>query len=147
MSMFGSKRQDAFSDMSDSRPAPSHANAAGTLIAHGVRVEGDFSSQGDVSIEGEVHGTVKITGRLSVGPQALLKADVSAERATIAGGVEGNVSVTSHLELASTARVMGDIVCETIAVESGAALNGKVMIGTKSNGKSGKPDTKEAKAG
>jgi cytoskeletal protein CcmA (bactofilin family) len=147
MSLFGTKHQDTFSDMSESRPVSPQTQAAGTLIAHGVRVEGDFSSQGDVQIEGEVHGAVKITGRLSAGPQAMLKADVSAERAKIAGTVEGNVSVVTHLELTSTARVNGDIVCETIAVESGATLNGKVMIGPKGNAKAGKAEAKESKAG
>lgn len=102
-----------------------------TLIAQGVKVEGDFSSQGDVSIEGEVHGTVKIIGRLSVGSQAMLKADVTAEQATVAGTVEGNVSVNGHLELKSTANITGDVTCETASVDSGAKLAGKVLIGAK----------------
>lgn len=117
-----------------------------TLIAHGVRVEGDFSSQGDVSIEGEVHGKVQVTGRLTVGSQALLKADVVAEQASIAGVVQGNISVKGHLELASTAKVTGDIVCKTAGVESGAMLNGKASIGM--NAASGSPssDKKEEKS-
>lgn len=102
-----------------------------TVIAHGVRVEGDFSSQGDVLIEGEVHGNVATSGMLTVGPQAKLKADVKAEKAVIAGVIEGNVTVGSHLDLKATAKIMGDLVCETAAVESGATLSGKVTIGTK----------------
>lgn len=102
-----------------------------TVIAHGVRVEGDFSSQGDVVIEGEVHGNVAVSGMLSVGPQAKLKAGVSAEKAMVSGSIEGNVTVTGHLEIKSTAQIIGDVQCETATVESGAALNGKVMIGAK----------------
>lgn len=102
-----------------------------TLIAQGVKVEGDFSSQGDVSIEGEVHGTVKIIGRLSVGTQAMLKADVTAEQSTVAGSIEGNLTVSGHLELKSTAKILGDVMCETASVDSGAQLSGKVTIGAK----------------
>lgn len=109
--------------------------ASATVIAHGVRVEGDFSSQGDVVIEGEVHGNVAVGGSLSVGAQAKLKADVSAEQATIAGVVEGNMTIRSHLDLKATAKVAGDVSCETAAIESGATLCGKVMIGAKMENK------------
>jgi cytoskeletal protein CcmA (bactofilin family) len=129
--MFTQKRPEGGSEMPDMRSGMMSQAGATTLIAKGVRVEGDFASQGDVSIEGEVHGTVRITGRLSIGPQAKLKADVSADQSTVAGTVEGNLTVLGHLELKSTARIMGDIACETISVDSGAVLNGKVMIGVK----------------
>ncbi|MFA5935936.1 MAG: polymer-forming cytoskeletal protein [Patescibacteria group bacterium] len=117
--------------MNEQRASFGGGSGAATLIAHGVRVEGDFSSQGDVSIEGEVHGAVKITGRLSVGSQAMLKADVTADQATVAGTIEGNLTVANHLDITATAKITGDVVCETATVESGAVLNGKVMIGAK----------------
>jgi cytoskeletal protein CcmA (bactofilin family) len=107
--------------------------SASTVIANGVRVEGDFSSQGDVLIEGEVHGNVSTSGMLTVGPAAKLKADVKAEKAVIAGTVEGNLTIASHLDLKSTACLMGDLTCETATVESGAAMNGRAMIGSKAS--------------
>ena len=104
-----------------------------TVIALGVRVDGDFSSQGDVVIDGEMNGTVVVSGMLTVGPQARLKADVSAEKALIAGTIEGNLTVVSHLDLKATATLLGDITCETASVESGASVQGKVVIGVKTN--------------
>ena len=111
--------------------APIAGRPSATVIAHGVRVEGDFSSQGDVVIEGEVRGNVAVAGMLSVGPQAKLNAGVSAEKAMVSGSIEGNVTVTGHLEIKSTAQIIGDVQSETASVESGAVLNGKVMIGAK----------------
>jgi len=128
MSMFTSpKRED---DMPEDhsfggRPSPA------TVIAGGVRVEGDFTSQGDVLIEGEVHGNVTTTGLLTVGPQAKLKAGVKAEKAIIAGIIEGNLEVGSHLDIKSTASILGDITCQTASVESGATMDGRVEIGAK----------------
>lgn len=123
---------------------------AATVIAGGVRVEGDFTSQGDVLIEGEVHGNVTTSGMLTVGPQAKLKAGVRAEKAVIAGTVEGNLDVGSHLDLKSTARIVGDIVCQTASVESGASVDGRVAIGAKAapsgprhGAKAGTQDVKE----
>ncbi|MBU1033242.1 MAG: polymer-forming cytoskeletal protein [Patescibacteria group bacterium] len=104
--------------------------ATATIIAHGVRVEGNFSSQSDVLIEGEVEGNVSTTGMLTVGSQARLKADVTAENASIAGAVEGNLHIGSHLDIKATAMLLGDVTCETATLESGATINGKVIIGS-----------------
>ncbi|MDQ7815218.1 MAG: polymer-forming cytoskeletal protein [Patescibacteria group bacterium] len=100
-----------------------------TVIAKGVKVEGDFDSQGDVMIEGQVNGHVSTNGLLTVGNEARLKADVSAANAVIAGDLEGTVNVSGRLELKSTAKIQGDVTCETAIVEAGAALNGKFMVG------------------
>lgn len=101
-----------------------------TVIAHGVKVEGDFSSQGDVTIEGEVHGKVATSGMLNVGPRAVLKADITAGKAVIAGSIEGNLHIGSHIEIKATAKILGDLECGTATVESGATLCGKVIIGS-----------------
>ncbi len=111
-------------------PTPVASGGAGsTVIARGVRVEGDFKSQGDVVIEGEVDGQITTSAVLTVGSDAKLKAQVVAEEATIAGQVEGSITVKKRLELKMTAKITGDVTCETIIVEAGAALNGKVSVG------------------
>lgn len=112
----------------------SRHGASSTVIAHGVKVEGNFSSQSDVLIEGDVDGNVATSGSLTVGPQARLKADIKAEKAVIAGSVEGSVHIGSHLEIKATARLLGDITCQTASLESGASLNGKVIIGKSPSG-------------
>ena len=109
-----------------SAPPTSHA---GTIIARGVKVEGEFSSQGDVVIEGEVQGNIAAVGTLTVGSEAIIKADLKSEEAIISGTVTGNVTVTKQLVLHSSAKIKGNIVCERITVESGAMLEGNVRIG------------------
>ena len=69
MSMFTTqKRADSASPYypSDSQSSSSNTGANKTIIARGVKVEGDFMSQGDVVIEGEVHGKVATTGTLTL---------------------------------------------------------------------------------
>lgn len=100
-----------------------------TLIARGVRVEGEFTSQGDVAIEGEVSGTLTCSGALTVGVEAKIKADVKATDVIVSGIVEGNIVASRRLELKSGARVTGDVTCEVIVVEGGASLNGKISSG------------------
>lgn len=117
-----------------SAPSIFHASTKAvpaTVIAKGVRLEGQFKSQGDVLIEGEVQGTVQTDGLLTVGPEAWVKATVTATDAVIAGKVEGEMTAKRRLEVKSTARMVGDIICETIIVEAGAALKGNLTSGAK----------------
>lgn len=103
--------------------------SAHTMIARGVRVEGEFRSQGNVTIEGELIGSLTCGGHLIIGPEASIQASVQAEEATISGMIEGNVQASRKLELKSTARIKGDIVAELVAIEAGACLEGMVRIG------------------
>jgi cytoskeletal protein CcmA (bactofilin family) len=120
------------------------ATTTGTVIASGVRVEGNFTSQGDVLIEGEMNGTVVVSGMLTIGSGARVKANVTADKASVAGEVQGNVKTSGHLDLKSTARIVGDIICETVTMESGACLNGKMTMGVKGQG--GAPSTVQKEA-
>lgn len=106
----------------------SHTSSNQTIIAQGVRVEGDFRSQGDVVIDGEVAGSVETQSSLHVGETAKIHADVKAANAVIAGEVQGNIFVQETLELMSTSDVKGDIVTSTISVAAGAQLNGHISM-------------------
>ncbi len=102
-----------------------------TVIAKGVKVEGEFSSQSDVLIEGEVHGTLNTAGTLTVGPEAKIKADINANEAIVSGTVEGNLNIAKRLEIKSSAKILGDVTTEAVAIEVGAVLAGRVMVGAK----------------
>lgn len=124
--MFGTKPNDG-SVFAVGKGEGDHS--AATLIARGVRVEGEFVSQGDVVIEGEVSGTLSCSGTLTVGVEAKIKADVKANDVVIAGIVDGNITAARKLELKSGGKITGDVTCEVIMVEAGASLNGKVSSG------------------
>lgn len=102
-----------------------------TIIARGVKVEGDFTSDGNVVIEGEVNGSFKTTGHLEVGVSAKIKADVSAGEAVVAGEISGNVLINGKLDLLESSVITGDIEAETLSVVSGAKINGHISMGNK----------------
>lgn len=104
-------------------------STAETIIAQGVRLEGDFVSEGDVTIEGEVSGTVRTAANLVIGDQAKLRADVSARSATISGELRGNLFVSDRLDLKETAKIVGDVSANVLSVGAGAQINGTVTMG------------------
>ena len=58
-----------------------------TIIAQGVKVEGDFTSEGNVFIEGDVSGRIQTNQDLRVGEMAKIQADIRAKNAIIAGEI------------------------------------------------------------
>lgn len=116
-------------DPTPASPLASASRSNATIIARGVRVEGEFRSQGDVVIEGDVQGTISAEGVLTVGPEAKIKADISAEEARISGTIDGNLLIKKQAIFYSSAKINGDITAERITVEGGAQLDGRIKIG------------------
>ncbi len=99
-----------------------------TIIANGVKVEGDFSSPGNVRIDGTVIGSVKAEGDLIVTETAVIQADVSAANAVVAGEIKGDIAAVEKLELLGTAKIHGNIACRTLTVEAGAVISGNCQV-------------------
>jgi len=100
-----------------------------TIIGPSVRVEGDFTANGDVVVEGIVAGCLKTDRNLKVGSEAKIFANISASTAQISGEVQGNIKVSDKLELNSTAKLFGDIKAKTLIVVEGASIDGKCRCG------------------
>ncbi|PIP18109.1 MAG: cell shape determination protein CcmA [Parcubacteria group bacterium CG23_combo_of_CG06-09_8_20_14_all_35_9] len=96
-----------------------------TIIGPSVKVEGDFSGEGNVVVEGVVNGTLKTKQNLTVGEHAKISADVEAINAEISGQVKGNIKAKEKLELTNTAKIFGDIEAKILIVKAGAIFNGK----------------------
>lgn len=120
-----------------------------TVISASVKVEGDFSSAGNVLIEGIVEGSLRTERDLRVGEKARIAADVSASNAVVAGEVRGNIACTERLELEPTAKIYGDVRTKILIVNSGASVNGRISMGAEAEeraAKSSKTESKPAKA-
>lgn len=116
MPMFG-KNEDAGSNRD-----------AETIIGPSVKVEGDFTSQGDVVVEGMVVGTLKTEKSLRVSVGAVIRADVKANSAFIAGEVHGNIKISEKLEVTSSAKIFGDVEARALLIAEGGVLQGKCTM-------------------
>ena len=99
-----------------------------TVVGPSVKVQGDFISQGNIVIEGEVKGSIKTDKQLRVEEGAKIDADVSAEGALLAGEVRGNIHILGTAELTPTAKLYGDLEAKTLIVAAGAVLHGRVIM-------------------
>jgi cytoskeletal protein CcmA (bactofilin family) len=99
-----------------------------TIIAEGVKVEGDFTSQGNVVIDGNVSGNVSASGDIIIGERAHIDADVKAMNASISGTVKGSIKIEERLELLESACIEGDIEARIVSMAPGCQMNGKLTM-------------------
>jgi cytoskeletal protein CcmA (bactofilin family) len=116
-----------------------------TVIGSSVTIRGELFGKEDLYMDGIVEGTISLPeSRLTVGPNARVVADLSAQDVVIYGRVEGNIRATGRIELRESAVVRGDIVAGRLSIEENASIKGKVELsdaaGKASSGPIGSPD-------
>ena len=99
-----------------------------TFIAAECQVTGSLNIKGDARIDGQVEGNVKATGELTIGPGAVVKANIEANSVSIAGEVRGDIKALDTLELAASARLYGDICTRQLKIEQGARFVGSSQL-------------------
>ena len=100
-----------------------------TVIGKSVIIRGGLSGNEDLFIDGDVEGTVSLPDScLTIGPNAQVKADVSAREVVIFGHLTGNVKATGRVDLRQSAIVKGDILAGRLSIEESAVLSGRVEL-------------------
>ena len=104
-------------------PVSLHATAS---VSQGIRIKGEVSGQGDLCLDGEFEGKIRITdGSFTVGPNARVSAEIEAREIIIHGEVIGTLK-GEHVRVSRTGRVTGDMETRGIVIEDGAVLRSKV---------------------
>jgi cytoskeletal protein CcmA (bactofilin family) len=97
-------------------------------IGEHVRIEGILSFDKLARIDGFFAGEVLSKGKIIIGPQATVKADLFLDEAHIEGTLEGNITVHTKLILRGHAKVIGDIVAPSISVHEEVTIRGQLHV-------------------
>ncbi len=98
-------------------------------IGKSVLIRGEVKGSEDLFVDGRVEGTISLSeSRLTIGPNAVLAADLSARDVLILGQVQGNVIATGRVELRAGCQVTGDVRALRLAIEDNAVFRGKVDL-------------------
>lgn len=98
-------------------------------IGKTVVIRGELKGSEDLIIDGQVEGTISLAeGRLTIGPDAHVAADLTAKEVLILGHVKGNIVATGRVELRAGSNVEGDVKALRLAVEDNAIFRGKVDL-------------------
>ena len=100
-----------------------------TVIGKSVVIRGELSGKEDLYMDGVVEGTITLLeSRLTVGPNARLRADVHVRDVVVFGLVEGNIKAMGRAELRSSAVMLGDIMAVRLSVEENATIKGRIEL-------------------
>ena len=99
-----------------------------TIIGPSVKLEGTFKGEGDLVVEGILIGSLETKKNLKIGANAIVQANIRADNAFVSGKIKGNISVKGKLEVTNTAIILGDIKAKIISIESGALVQGKIIM-------------------
>ena len=104
-----------------------NAGEGSTVIGKAVKIVGDLSGSEDLILDGELTGTIQLSGaRLTIGSAARVRADIVAQEVVIFGRLEGDIRCPGRVDLRSTAMVQGSIFAASLSVEDNAAFRGSV---------------------
>lgn len=110
----------------ESFDAPRTGNA---VLGKSVVVKGQILSREDLTIDGEVEGTVEMQEhRLTIGPNGKVRASVKAREVIVLGMLHGNVETSDRIDIRKEAKLVGDIKTARIVIEDGAYFKGNVDI-------------------
>lgn len=115
------------SESSLESPRMTSNNAA--VIGKSVIVKGQIYSREDLTIDGEVEGTVELQEhRLTIGPNGKVTAGIKAREIVVLGTVHGNVEASDKIDIRKEAKLVGDIRTARIVIEDGAYFKGNIDI-------------------
>jgi cytoskeletal protein CcmA (bactofilin family) len=100
-----------------------------TAIGKSVQIRGELHGSEDLMVDGMVDGTITLQeSRLTIGPNAKVKANVAARDIVVMGSIEGNLQAGGRIELRAGCHVTGDLRAARLSIEENASFSGKVDL-------------------
>lgn len=96
-----------------------------TIIAKGAEMNGSMDVEGNVRVDGTVHGDVRATEGVEVGKTGrIVGSSIESKTAVIHGYVESHLIVSQHILLGGKSTLVGDLNTKTLVIEEGAVFHG-----------------------
>lgn len=107
---------------------PALTSNQGFTLGKGIKVTGQITGGENLQFDGELEGSIELSGHLVVGPNAKMKANVHAKQVVIHGRVDGNVTALELVDIRNTGIVYGELLTTRLNIEDGALIKGTVNI-------------------
>ncbi|MGD0301182.1 MAG: polymer-forming cytoskeletal protein [Bryobacteraceae bacterium] len=108
--------------------------AVKAILGKSVVFKGQIESREDLTIEGEVEGTIEmIEHRLTIAANGEVKANVIAREVEVLGSIEGKVEAVDKVYIRKGARFIGDVHSAGIVIEDGGFIKGNIDLSRQPN--------------
>jgi len=99
-----------------------------SLVDRHSAFDGNFRSQRDLRVEGELKGNVSCEGTLFVSEGATIAATVDAEHITVAGELTGEIRCRGRLQILASGRVRATVSTGSLVIQEGAIYEGQLEM-------------------
>jgi cytoskeletal protein CcmA (bactofilin family) len=99
-----------------------------SLVGPGSAIDGDIDVEGMLRVDGDVRGSIRVTGKIVVGSGGRVEASIRARSAIVGGLVKGDVYVSEQLRLLSGGVIVGNVYAPRIEVEDDTLVNGFIEV-------------------
>lgn len=99
-----------------------------SILGPTLRFKGELSAGEDLVIHGQVEGTIGPAPKVTIGPEAHVKAGVNADVIIVEGRVEGDLTAKVSIAVRPKANVRGNLEAPVITIAEGAAFNGGIKM-------------------
>lgn len=116
-------------------------------IGPSISIQGDISGEGNLVIEGRVHGGIDLRQHeVTIGRSGQVEADVKAKRICVEGSVKGNL-FGEEVIVRESGQVDGDATAPQVTLENGCQFRGKINMDPQGGGKSAVRPSISARSG
>lgn len=116
-----------------SSSTPESEEIPDAYVGKGVSLQGELEFPNLLHVDGKFEGKIKSSGRIVVGPEGHVKADIRLAEAFISGKIEGDIVVQERLVLRGRAEVYGNITAPVVSVDEGVTIVGQLCVSTKNS--------------
>ena len=112
------------------------ASDRASILGPTLRFKGELSADEDLVIHGQVEGTIGPAPKVTIGPEAHVKAGVNADVIIVEGRVEGDLHAQKSITVRPKANVRGNLESPVINIAEGATFNGGIKMEPAATGSS-----------
>lgn len=105
------------------------ANERVSVLGPTLRFKGDLTADEDLVVHGTIEGTLGPAPRVTIGPEAKVKAHVQANIVIVEGTVTGDLDANTSVTVREGATLDGNIKAPAVSILEGARFNGSVTMG------------------
>jgi cytoskeletal protein CcmA (bactofilin family) len=98
------------------------------FVGKDVEFKGIITYSGTVRIDGSLEGEIHTDGGLLVGPEAVIKAKVTAGTVVCHGTIHGDIQAKDQIVLCAPAVVQGSLTAPVLSMEEGVVFNGTLEM-------------------
>ncbi|MGD8371062.1 MAG: polymer-forming cytoskeletal protein [Syntrophobacterales bacterium] len=99
-----------------------------SYVGSNTTIKGGLECPEDFLIEGCVEGSLRSSGTIVVGKDAVVRGDIVAREVAISGNLTGTIRCSERLEIFNSAKIVGTVQAPIVKMESGARMNARIIM-------------------